>query len=512
MGSMHMVRGCVAALVLIVTLNGQASANDFDVELVYLGGHTVVPGEIETFNSPVITWASINSAKQVSSLGSWTPDGAQFGNLGMFKWDNGVLSDLLKGSDLVNAPGFAQPVSSVQNGLISDTGNVLFEFSVGAEGAIASGPNRAGLTTIDRTDVGLAPGTNFAFQFFNNLAHNGDRFATYGNAGGFGVWTGDEAFGTIYRLAQENQTLLPGTADPIDDMIFAEPVINNTGYAAVEVGWDAGKSAIVAGNPAAAIPLFTIAKTGDPTPGGGTFQSLGRPRLNNPGTLAFTAGVDLGGQTESGLFRTDGTVVEVAIDTVTPVPGEGGMTFDNVSSIALAGDDNLYFGGTWDNNDQNGLFVHHPDTGITALLKKGDPAPETGSTFNSFSNIHANAVGDYIFLASLADGRTGLFATENGGATLAPLFFEGQPLDATGLGDFATVTDLILPFSSGGQDGLGMWLNDAGEILLEIEFLPNRDLPRVSSGLYVVTIPEPTTLGLLALGATALLRRRSRRP
>ncbi len=173
-------------------------------------------------------------------------------------------------------------------------------------------------------------------------------------------------------------------------------------------------------------------------------------------------------------------------------------------------DDNLYFRGSWDNYNRSGLFVQHPDTGLELLFKEGDAAPNTGSSFSSFGFMHANAVGDYAFIAGLDDGRTGLFATVNGGVALKLLLIEGQIVDATGAGDMAVISGFEMPISSGGEDGHGMWLNNNGELLIEIAFDPSRALPRVTSGLYLLTIPEPTTLTLLALMSAAAMRRRKR--
>ncbi len=247
-------RGAAAAIATVLALGigtASVSANTFSLDLVYLGGHTVVPGEIETFNGPAISWASLNNFRQVSSLGSWTPAGQQFGELGMFKWEAGVLYDLMKDTDVTNAPGFASPPSGVQNGLISDTGNVAFRFGINGEDAIAKGPTRAGLTTIAVSGGANAPGNASPFLFLGSPQHNGTRLAFYGRSSGdIGIWTGNETNGVVYRFAQEDQTLLPGTASVIDDMIFREPVINTSGFTAAEVGWDGGKSAIIAGNPA----------------------------------------------------------------------------------------------------------------------------------------------------------------------------------------------------------------------------------------------------------------------
>lgn len=511
-------RGGAIAIATVLALGigtASVSANTFSLDLVYLGGHTVVPGEIETFNGPAISWASLNNFRQVSSLGSWTPAGQQFGELGMFKWEAGVLYDLMKDTDVTNAPGFASPPSGVQNGLISDTGNVAFRFGINGEDAIAKGPTRAGLTTIAVSGGANAPGNASPFLFLGSPQHNGTRLAFYGRSSGdIGIWTGNETNGVVYRFAQEDQTLLPGTASVIDDMIFREPVINTSGFTAAEVGWDGGKSAIIAGNPAAVNPLFTVAKTGDSAPGvrDAVFESFSRPRLNNLGTIAFAGYVDVGGGVmEDAIFRTSGGGIDdVVYETLTPVPVQGGFTFDDVSGLALAGDDNLYFRGSWDNYSRSGLFVQHPDTGLELLFKEGDAAPNTGSSFASFGFMHANAVGDYAFLAGLDDGRTGLFATVNGGVDLKLLLIEGQIIDATGAGDMAVISGFEMPISSGGEDGHGMWLSNNGELLIEIAFDPSRALPTVTSGLYLLTIPEPTSLTLLALMSAAAMRRRKR--
>lgn len=168
---------------LLITACTATAASAVDVELVYLGGHTVVPGEEETFAGASVSEASINAQGQVLARRSWS-FGENSSGVGSFRWENGVLADVLKSTDAVNAPGFGGPAVFVGRGLISDSGNAVLEYRVGSGigsiEAVASGPNRAGLDKILQDNFNIAPGTDTGFNFFSPQAYSGRHVAYFG--------------------------------------------------------------------------------------------------------------------------------------------------------------------------------------------------------------------------------------------------------------------------------------------------------------------------------------------
>jgi hypothetical protein len=98
--------------------------------------------------------------------------------------------------------------------------------------------------------------------------------------------------------------------------------------------------------------------------------------------------------------------------------------------------------------------------------------------------------------------------------SLTEIVREGETLDLganTGGNEFRTPSGFGLLVGSGGQDGKSLDYNDGGQVPYRLSFTDG------SSGVFesTVPVPEPASLGLIAVGAGMLLghsRRQSGRP
>lgn len=165
------------------------------------------------------------------------------------------------------------------------------------------------------------------------------------------------------------------------------------------------------------------------------------------------------------------------------------------------------------------LFRWSPESGTRVIALTGDTAPNTGGgLFNSFSvNRAVNGNDQIAFLTNLVTtaGNPGgvtssndqcLYATDVAG-NLILVAREGFALPGDPVGG-RTVTSII--FGAGinnnatnGQDGRGVFFNDAGQLVYNIGFSDG------NSGVFITNVaPTPGAAAVLGLGALAGLRRR----
>ncbi|MEZ6193462.1 MAG: PEP-CTERM sorting domain-containing protein [Phycisphaerales bacterium] len=71
--------------------------------------------------------------------------------------------------------------------------------------------------------------------------------------------------------------------------------------------------------------------------------------------------------------------------------------------------------------------------------------------------------------------------------------------------DLRTIQSLVLTVDTGNENGRATPFNDAGELAFILNFTDG------TSGIFVATIPEPTTLGFLGVGAGLVAGRRGKR-
>ncbi len=203
--------------------------------------------------------------------------------------------------------------------------------------------------------------------------------------------------------------------------------------------------------------LSLVANAGDLYSGVGTFKTFEDPLINAAGSVVF------GGNREGDLAG----IAIYGIDGLKIIASEG-------AAVGLSG---MHF-----------------------LDDKGEGTP--------FSQISINAAGQVVFKGLLDDPiyTAGIFLWDPSlvGQELSLIARVGDTLAAAG---GLEIADLRLDGISGGEDGVGASLNDAGQILFHADFATG------VSGAFLVSpvgaaIPEAGTLALLGLGGLALGRRR----
>ncbi|MFK7894675.1 MAG: choice-of-anchor tandem repeat NxxGxxAF-containing protein [Myxococcota bacterium] len=176
--------------------------------------------------------------------------------------------------------------------------------------------------------------------------------------------------------------------------------------------------------------LTSLLLSGDAAPGtgGGSFASFGSPSLNDLGEAAFTANLS-GGSTVTGVFvesPTTGTsVVALRGDAA---PGSGG-TFQTFGGVQINNSGDVAFNSSIVGAAaRSGIFVSSGGT-VSAAVLDGDPAPGTGGgTFNIPSEAKFNNAGTLAFFARVNGGLVaeGIFRIESG--LISAVAFNGTPI------------------------------------------------------------------------------------
>jgi len=151
----------------------------------------------------------------------------------------------------------------------------------------------------------------------------------------------------------------------------------------------------------------TIAESGGPAPGGGTFDfdspaPIFAPSLNHPGQVAFAARLSTG---NSGLFLFSDRVIRSIVRPGDPVPGGG--TFDWADSPSLNEVGQLAFRAL----GPTGIGAYlYTGGSIVKVVAPGDPAPG-GGTFTYAAASMLNAQGLIAFTGALPEGSGAFLAT-----------------------------------------------------------------------------------------------------
>jgi hypothetical protein len=284
--------------------------------------------------------------------------------------------------------------------------------------------------------------------------------------------------------------------------------------------------------------VLLVARGGDQAPGlpSGTFfgsSTIGIPPFTNIeangagqvafGSVAVTQSLSYNG---SGLWAgTPGHLALVAAGGAQAPGMASGVTFnlDAFTSTIYSGP---YFGGVVENaqgelafaaradgTQHDGLWVGTAGH-LNLIAQSGQQAPGVGSglTFLSVESpsylptLGMNSAGQVAFVAELSDQSTGIWGTDRNGQ-LREVIHVGDTVQIAP-GDFRSVTGLSFLGGSGNDDGRANGLSDNGQVTFYASFADG------SSGIFVsnaLTVPEPSTLILAALGGLALLAYRHRR-
>jgi len=273
-----------------------------------------------------------------------------------------------------------------------------------------------------------------------------------------------------------------------------------------------------------------VVKERDPVPGlpaGSVFGPPSAPILNNAGQLAFTANISAPAVPQidgrKGLWAQGPDGIRNVAQVGTTLPGlspdarlgtiAGTPAFNDNGHVAFYA---YLEGGVTSFNDE-AIYSEAGGNGLQLIARSGDAAPGVpdGATFVAFDDPMLSDTGQTAFIGYLAgldvQGSPfvrGLWMADADG-TLHTIVYTGQEIDVNPdpLGeDLRTVLAVNINDASTSQGTAqdeipNGGFNESGQFAFHLKFTNNTE------GLFVATIPEPGSLGLLGLSAALLIRR-----
>lgn len=544
-------RSFVAAAILIAAVPLSCPAELIHPRVVALMFENA-PGTNEQFRGFSAPTISANSEVGFFAGVSFTTDPSQ--RDGIWSEVNGSLSLIARrGMVPTGFPpgsGFQFGSSSPQTTVapfVFDGGQTVFGSSYDGVTTVWSGGPSSNLSPAIITGLSAptsVPGTLFQSAVAPSLRVNasgslatiatlqsGAGGATAGNSRG--IWTGLP--GSLELLARQGFDA-PGTSGG-DFSEFEFPVFTDTGTTAFVASLAAGTGDVSSVNNVGiwrgtASSLEMIAREGEVAPGAGgeLFKDFRQVSINNAGALAVLA--ELVPSNGRGVWRTDGDVLSPVVLPGDSVPGlSGDVSFGSAAGVVLNGQGAIAFKAFLNGADagpSQGESVWVNDgANLRMLARVGDPVPGTNGTMtfvadNGFDFFpFMNELNQVVFQSRIAiDGvlgsRDAIFAYDLSGDLLMSIKY-GDEIEV-GPGDYRTITDLRLPVASenmsnslfsgsGEQDGRRSPLNDRGQLAFAADFAFS------DGGVFVVQVPEPTTIVLSSVGAIAtfcMINRRKR--
>jgi hypothetical protein len=492
-----------AALVALISAAASASAASASVTPVTIalsGTATPAGGTFSAFTNPVLNAsgevafaASVAGGTSTSGIFTGTSAGTQAialqgtpapagGNFGSLYTSSTTTSLTLNSGGTL---AFQAPLTSgtSTSGIFSGTLAATLG-AVALQGTASPGGgtyNAFGATGIN---AAISPVLNSSqIAFTSTLSGNGTATA--------GIFVGTT--GALQTAALLGQPA-PGTSYNYATAL-TQPVVNASGQVSF-ISLVNGGYGLFAGAPGS---VQLVALQGTAAPGGaGTYGTISTsPSINNNGQVAYYAALT-GGSGNYGVFAgAPGSVQPVAL-VGGVAPGTGGETYGGVTNVTINGAGQVAFTASslTGGSATSGLFLGAPGS-VQAVALTGGTAPD-GETYTSFgSTLLSNDIGDVAFLVNVSGGGTEELVAGTPGS-LTELVKEGDIVDGMTVNGFGLLT------GSGGQDGKGIDFNDTDEVAYRLTFTNG------SSGVFESMVPEPASLGLFALSAIPLLRRRRR--
>jgi hypothetical protein len=270
-----------------------------------------------------------------------------------------------------------------RNPSLNDVGQVSFAARLSGGGGEAILVGSGGpLTTVARTEPG-----EFNFFGFDTSLNDAGQVAFKAELDDFdeGLFVGSGGPVTEIYLASRSQFLGTDT----------RPSINDGGQIAFHEQLDEDFSS--------GIFLFDDDRFVTVADASGPLSSASDPQLNNVGVVVFRAFLDSGG---SGIFIGSGGPLTTIADTTGPFSFFGSRPSINDGGIVA-------FGASLDTGE-SGIFVG-PDPVADRVILTGEKLRGSTVTNAFICSEGLNNAGEIVFVAQLADGRTGIFvATPKG--------------------------------------------------------------------------------------------------
>ena len=272
--------------------------------------------------------------------------------------------------------------------------------------------------------------------------------------------------------------------------------------------------------------LSLLVQSGDQAPGmepGASFKGMGYPvQINDSGQVLFGAALSGDGYDFSnnwGLWLSETGTLSPIVHKGDTAPGtDSGTMFESVSNYPVLSENGqvwLYgslLGPGVDATNDEGIWGGD-EASLDLLVRKGDAAPGMGSGvfFDDLTpQVIPNGAGQVVFSANVTG--TGIDESNNlsvwlsdPSGSLTPILREGDPFDVNSdplIDDYRTIRSIIYHVISHAGDHQNGAFNDVGEFVFRLTFTDD------SEGIFVATIPEPGTLGVLVVGAGVMVRRR----
>lgn len=463
-------------------------------------------GVFSTFQS-----LALNDQGQVAfrAILSGTAGGAS-DDAGIFRGDGSTLVSIAREGQ-ADPSGNGSFSNFPSRPVINDAGQVAL--SIGLIGTTGGPTDDRGIFLGDGTTLVMlaregqpGPGGGtfslLAGHALNNAGQVSFRAGLTGTSGGFadneGLFRSDGT--TLTEIVRKGQA---APVEGVFEDFNADETLNDAGQVAfhgivIVDGFNVWNMYVGDGGGA----LTTVAREGEPAPGG-TFLIIGsNPVLNESGQVAFDATLDNtsgGSSDDTGIFRGAGGAIDTIVREGDGVPDGVGSFSDFLNEFAINGAGKVVFSaalaGAVPPADR-GIYRGDDSTLPLPVVRGGDAAPDGDGIFLSLNTPALNDAGQVAFSAIVGEDIRG------GETDVAVfLFDEGMGLLTVARSGEAflgsTITALSFhPGDPPSEEGSG--LNDQGQVAYSFILADGRQ------GIAVRTIPEPSSQTLLAFGVLSL--------
>lgn len=229
------------------------------------------------------------------------------------------------------------------------------------------------------------------------------------------VTGGTRPRGVFVRSAGGSLQMIAGGGDPV----FAGPeTFTSFGYPALNDAGALTYSAVTSGGPASPVLLgesggsrVVLARAGDPAPGtgGGTISDFLYPAIGASGEVVFLAPVaGSGSGVTGGVFVASPALSSVVVENQI-IPGAGPVS-QMANLPAVSSDGSIPLSLAFASGPvAGGVYVHDAGSFTPVALAGEHPPGVGGAALASFGMVKQNAVSQVAFVATLADGRKGVF-------------------------------------------------------------------------------------------------------